>query len=284
MSFWSAFTGGSAKKQAAATLAYNRGQQQAGRDNTMGFARDAYTSATGRLQPFEQGGQRAQTALTGIMGLDGQPARRTALAAYTGNNPFLAGDMDEATRAIARRSAAQGDTGGLNALAQQRVTREMGSADYNNYVNRLMNMAGQGQGAAGALAGIDQNYGSQRIGIEDRFRGGNIAAQNQYSQDYNAANQSGAQNFLSAAGTLASLAMAPITGGLSLGGMAGSLAGSLAGKALSSGLSAATGGYNAGAMSGLGGALASRNYGNVGQSTVGPGGLPQLGGVNFFRR
>lgn len=66
-----------------------------------------------------------------------------------------------------------------------------------------------------------------------------------------------------------------ITGGL----MAG--AGILTGNPMMAlnGLSSATGGSNLGSFGGLGGSAAMNNWGNVGQSTVGAGGLPKLGGL-----
>ena len=272
MSWWGAFSGSDGKKQAGATLAYKREQGQAGYDANKGYAQGGYASATGRYDPYAAAGRQGQEAYTNLLGLNGADARRNALAMYQGSNPYLAGDMDAATQAVARRAAAQGQGGynGLASLAQDRATREMGSQDYNNYLARLQGLGQQGVGVAGAQAGLDMQNAGNLIGIENAYRNGNMNAQSEYANMYNQANTAGMQNWLGLAGTLGGAALSLGTGGMS--GLA------------SRGLSAVTGGYDAGSMSGLGGALASRNYGNVGQSFVGEGGMPRLGGLNYFGR
>lgn len=73
-----------------------------------------------------------------------------------------------------------------------------------------------------------------------------------------------------------------IAGGLMTGaGMLGGLGG-LGGlmSPMMGPIATMAGGYSSGALSGLGGSLMTGNYGNVGQSSVGAGGLPRLGG--FF--
>jgi len=190
-SAWDWFTGaGKAKKQARETAAQNERSIQGGRSSELGYYGGARDAARDYMQPYEATGRGANALYSNALGLGGEEGRGAAMGAYgQGMSPYLEGDMDAATKAIARRSAAQGQFGsGLNALAQQRATREMGSQDYNNWLARLQGMSGQGQAAAGAMVGNEWQYGSAAGNAERAATQGMVGNQTQLGNALSAAN------------------------------------------------------------------------------------------------
>ena len=159
-SAWDWFTGaGRARREATETAATNRGYINEGLGNQLGHYGEARTAAAGHLQPYAQQGQQANTAYGNLLGLNGGAAQGQAQQGWRGWNPNLQNDMNLATSAVARRMNAGGSyNSGLNALAQQRATQELGSRDFYNYNDRLQGQAQQGYGAASGLAGNEWNY------------------------------------------------------------------------------------------------------------------------------
>lgn len=207
MSLIGMFTGKDARKNAGAARAENEGQLRAGYDNNMGYQRRGYQDATGRLMPFYDNGMRGQQAYMNLLGLNGADARAGAQSAYEGWNPYLAGDMDAATKAVDRRAAATGNfNSGMAALARDRAARELGTQDFYKYAGALEGLGGQGFQAAGGLANLDMQNAGALTGIEDNFRSGNIQNTTNY---YNARSQAGMGGFQNLLGL----------GGLIVGGM-----------------------------------------------------------------
>lgn len=215
MSLWGAFTGGDARRYARDAMENNRNQLNEGYRNNLGYQREGYQSAVNRLSPYEVQGRRGQEAYTNLLGLNGAGAQGQARGAYEGWNPYLQGGMDQATQAVARRSAASGQANsGLNALAQDRVARQMGTQDFYNYSDRLQGLGQQGYGAANAMAGLDTNNAQQMIAIENALRGGNVQNMTQYANAQSQANQ-GMMNNVFGLGGLALQGFMPGVGGQS---------------------------------------------------------------------
>jgi hypothetical protein len=160
--------------------------------------REHWQAAQGYLQPYEQAGQGANTLYSNALGVGGAAGQSQAMGAYgQGFSPYLSGDMDAATKAIARRAAAQGQSGsGMNALAQQRATREMGTADFNNWLGNLNNLGTRGQAAAGAMAGNEWQYGQAAGGAERAATQGMVGNQTQLGNALASANISPMQALL----------------------------------------------------------------------------------------
>ena len=214
MGLWDTFTGKTGKKQAAATLAANNATAQEGFGANQGYAQEGYGSATKRLDPYSQQGRTAGTARMNLLGLNGGDAQQGARTAYEGWNPYLSGDMDDASRAVDRRYAAMGQgSGGLGALARDRVVRQMGSQNFRDYDDRLAGLGGQGFQADGALAGIDTGYAQSRMGNQNMLSGQKMGNQNAYSQAYTQADTAGLQNMIGLGTTAAQMFMGmPPTG------------------------------------------------------------------------
>lgn len=215
MSLWGAFTGGDARRYATNAMTENRNQLNEGYRNNLGYQREGYQSAVNRLSPYEGYGRQGQQAYTNLLGLNGAGPQGQARGAYEGWNPYLQGGMDQATQAVARRAAASGQmNSGVNALAQDRVARQMGTQDFYNYSDRLQGLGQQGYGAANALAGLDTNNAANMIGIENATRSGNIQNMTNYFNAQSQANQ-GMLNNVMGLGGLAMQGFMPGVGGQS---------------------------------------------------------------------
>lgn len=201
MGLWDSFTGSAGKKQAAATLAANNATAQSGYDANKNYLSQVYNAATSKLQPYAEQGQKASSAYGNLLGLNGAEAQGQARQGYEGWNPYLEQGMNLATKAVARRMNAGGNyNSGLNALAQNRATAELGSQDFYNYNDRLQGQGQQGMGAAGVMAGLDTGYGQAQVANQNMLSGQMMGNQNQYSNDYNQANGALWNNLMGLAG------------------------------------------------------------------------------------
>ena len=125
--------------------------------------------------------------------------------------------LDQGNQAIERALAAQGKTLTPEALKamgeynQGMASQEYGNAynryniDNTNLFNRLASLSGMGQTASGQMMGVGQNYGNNFSNLQTGLANTQMAA-----------DQAGMANNSSMFGTLAGLAMAPMTGGGSL--------------------------------------------------------------------
>jgi hypothetical protein len=269
MSIVDAFFGKTGKKGALANKQANDAYANQSFDRSAGHINSTTDRSIGRLDPWASGGQDAQRQYTNWLGLNGRQGYNEANAGYSLWDPTINSDLSRADSAISRRMAAMGQSSsGLNALARNRAAQETEFARRNAYGAQLQGLGAQGLAASGQQGAYDIGRGNTLASLEGARTGQLIGNQNAYTQMYNQADKAGLQNILGLAGTIGGTALS--LGTKRLSGLG------------SSALAGITGGYNAGSMSGLGSALASRNYGDVGRSMVGPGGLPTLGGTNFF--
>lgn len=269
MSIWSGFFGG--RRNEDDRFNRNNNIASGGQADRTRAVNESSNRAIGYIQPYAEGGRRGYDAYQNMLGLNGGGAQRDAQTAYSGYNPYLTDQMTAATRAQDRRAAATGGFGsGLNALAGTRMRTEMGSQDLANYMSQLASLGNQGYGASTGMAGIEQGRGNAISGIIGDSINQRIGNSNQYAAGLTAADRGAAQNVLG-------------LGAMALGAMGGFPGmGSMLGRAAGSAAAGATGGSFLGSLGGLGGSALMNNWGNVGQSSVGPGGLPQLGGGNNF--
>lgn len=264
MSIWSGFFGG--RRQEDDRFARNNNIASGGQVDRTRAINESTDRARADLNPYVVGGRRGYDAYQNMLGVNGAGAQRTAQDAYAGFNPYLGDQMTAATRALDRRAAATGNyNSGINALAGNRVRTEMGTQDLQNYLAHLQGLGQQGYGAATGMAGIEQGRGNAISGIIGDSINQRIGNSNQYASGMQSADRGAAQNLLGLGATALS----------AMGGFGG------LGSMLGGGDAGALGGSYLGSLGGLGGAAMANNWGNVGQSEVGPGGLPQLGGNNF---
>lgn len=138
----------SASKTAAQTAASNNQLQQ-----------QIYSSNQGELQPYIDRGNAAGNAESALLGVGGDPAAaQSAFGDYLNSTGYNF-QLGQGVNAITSNRAASGvlDSGGtlksLNAFGQNTA-----STYFQNYLGNLNGISGTGLSAAGALAGVGQNY------------------------------------------------------------------------------------------------------------------------------
>lgn len=140
-------------------------------NNALSFQKGVYESNKGNLQPWINNGSNAMYSLASLYGLPTpQNPQGGAAGVNAGWEAFKGLDaykfpFEQGNLALERQLNAQGRT---QSGAQARATQQFGqglASQYmmSNYVNPLMQMSGQGQQAAGALAGYG-NQSAQQIG------------------------------------------------------------------------------------------------------------------------
>lgn len=187
MSLWGSFTGSDARRQlerskAQADNALAQGKTDAlGAYNTsntaaQGALTSGYNSAQGYLQPYAAGGQRAQDMYWNALGVNGAGAQKSFMSNYSSGDPFRAWNDDNTAKMIARQSAARGWGGGagMTQLALARAGMERGSQDYESYMNRLGQQAGQGAQFSGQQSSLASGYGQGMAGLNSQY-GNNVA-------------------------------------------------------------------------------------------------------------
>lgn len=151
-----------AQLQAQAQAQATGAQQRAG-DNSLNFLRYAYDQSRADTAPWRMAGAGALGTASGQF-----------------NQPFEASPgygfaRDEGIRAIQNGMAAKGL---LNSTAAGRALARFGtglaSQEYGNYANRLLQLAGLGQGAAGQGAAAATGFGQNAAGVASNL-GNNLA-------------------------------------------------------------------------------------------------------------
>jgi hypothetical protein len=226
MGFFDTLFGGGAEKNAAQE---NIKALQLYQGQSLGALKDAYGQATGYGQqavgafdPLVALGKQyapatqLQLDAIGAGGAGGTARASEALAATPG--------FDLAQQAIERRRALGGnwDSGGTDTD----LAKYISSVAYPSWMQNVNTAAGMGgqyttagaQGQAGGytnLGNLASQYGQNQTGVY-----GNVASGTMDANKFAAAGEAaGAKNLLGAGLSLASLAMAPMTGGASLAGM-----------------------------------------------------------------
>jgi len=166
---------------------------QAGRELERGLAEGvaAYEAGRERLTPFATGGTQAFNALLAATGVLGPEAQR----GFVENFQFSP-NVDLLQQGVARAMAARGLTdSGAARLAAGRVLLE----DYNNQLNRLLNIGQMGQQAATTQGGFDAGIGDMRFGAGQLRANQAIDRGSAIAQTRNI----GLNNLLNIAGTVA---------------------------------------------------------------------------------
>lgn len=234
-SWWdTAFGGGAEKEAAQKNIAL---AQQYGTD-AQGYLKSAYD--TGRTDlgkgisafdplstlatKYNAGGDLYLDAL----GINGPGGNQRAVGAFR-DEPGYAGAVAAGQQAIERRRGGGYMSNSGNAdIDALTFGQNMQDQQYQRWLQQLqgtgqtgIGLAGQvAQGQAGGftnLANLGQQFGQNQVGVA-----GNVLSADTSANALQASGEaSGAKNLLGAGLSLASLAMAPFTGGASLAGMAG---------------------------------------------------------------
>lgn len=146
-------------------------KQAASAQQALDFQKQNYANNQGNLQPWIKTGKDANYSLATLYGLP-TPDNPTGGAAGVNAGweafkalPAFQFPFEQGNLALTRQLNAQGRTqSGAQARASQQFGQGLASQYLmSNYVNPLMQMSGQGQQAAGALAGYN-NQSAQQIG------------------------------------------------------------------------------------------------------------------------
>jgi hypothetical protein len=176
---------------------------QEGYDTGRGDIQDFYGKAQGYLDPFLQGGGKANALLGNYLGVNGVDAQRQAMGDFQ-NDPAWQAQFDSGVNALDRSATARG---GLYSGAAMKGVHEYGQQfqrqSFNDRINALSGYAGQGQQAAGAAAGMASQTGGQLGGMAFGFGQQNAANRINYANAKAGTQGMGIQNALNLAGTAA---------------------------------------------------------------------------------
>lgn len=139
-------------------------QKQAA-DKAQQIQQQQFQSNQDLLKPQIQAGDTARSYALGGLGLPGGVDKTTADNAFT-TSPGYQFRLNQGVNAL-DQGAANGGT--LNSGAQAKALTDYGqnagSAEYGNYFNRLMGLAGGGASATGQAVGVGQNYADNSSNI-----------------------------------------------------------------------------------------------------------------------
>lgn len=234
MGFFDTLFGGGAQEEAAAK---NAAALQTYQNTALPALATGYNTGTGAINsaisaysPLATLGAKYNQAgdlLSGALGAGGPAGTAAAQAAFT-NAPGYSDAITAGLDAINRRRGTTGmyDSGNADQDAQT-FGQNLQNQQYNTWLQNLQSLAGMGVtatgGAAtgqaagyGSLANLATQYGEDQSGVASGVTSGTIADNNMVASGQAA----GAKNILGAGLSLASLAMAPLTGGSSLAGLA----------------------------------------------------------------
>lgn len=220
MSLIGSFTGSDAKRALDSSKAAATGYLNSGETNALNATKAGYEQGQGYLNPYAQNGGRANALYADATGVNGADTQRSVMQNYAGSDPFRQWNMDQTSRMIAQRGAAQGFGGssGTTQLALTRAGLERGSQDWQQYLQHLQNQSGQGFQAAGQQAGYANAYGNNNANIIGGFAQQHAGNEINYGNASAANSNVLAQNILGA-GALAAKAFG--VGGFAPGGGGG---------------------------------------------------------------
>lgn len=201
MSFWGSLTGSDGKKAIKKSAAAAQGHLQTGYDTASDQVGDYYGKAQGYLDPYLQGGGKANALLANYLGVNGPEAQAAALASFQ-NDPGYQAQFNAGVNALDTSATARG---GLYSGAQMKGLQQYGQQfqrqAFNDRIGQLGGFAGQGQQAAGAAAGLASNTGNALGSLSWGF--GQQSAANQINKGNALAQQSNVfgNNLMGLAGT-----------------------------------------------------------------------------------
>lgn len=211
MGFLQDLTGSSAAKASNAAAADTYGKKKNAIDDLMAYGDTLpgqYSDISKRFDPFISAGTDALGLLRSGLGLPGGTGDFTA--AYRATPGYQAG-LDTGSRTVAQRFNA-GNMGQSGAAMKglQRFGSDYEDQRSGDFLTRLMGLAGQGESATGAAAGIDTAGLGARTGVRTSAFGGQMDNAGTIGQGMVAgaqAKQQGTQGLLNAGVNLAGMAM-----------------------------------------------------------------------------
>ncbi len=167
MGIFSAFTGKAQKNAINYGANAAQGHYAQARNDLTG----QHNAAQNRYSGYDQSGRQANALYGNYMGLNGRDAQQGAFNSYV-ESPYANAMRDNSERQVARAFNARGlgSSGSeMNALYQRNAG--LYQQNFDNYLNRLGGMQGQGLQVANQLAGLDTGYGNALAGIGNNQAG-----------------------------------------------------------------------------------------------------------------
>lgn len=143
-------------------------------DTGAAAGRDAYGTATSRLDPYAATGAAGNAMYADAIGLNGQPAQQGVVDNFM-HDPFRDENGRLADDALVRSFTARGmGDSGASRLAVARGNLERGSTDWNKWLDRINGVGTQGQAAATGQAQLDAGLGNMEFGLGTTRAGNEI--------------------------------------------------------------------------------------------------------------
>lgn len=203
MSFFGSFFGSDQRSALKKGYADSTKMLQQGYDTGRSDIQGYGDKAQGYLDPYLQGGGKANALLGNYLGVNGVDAQREAMANFQ-QDPGYQAQFNSGINALDRSATARG---GLYSGAAMKGVNEFGQQfqrqAFNDRINALGGYAGQGQQAAGAAAGLASNTGSQLGNMAFGFGQQQAANRINYANGMANAANIGPQNALNLAGSVA---------------------------------------------------------------------------------
>lgn len=215
--FGDLFGGKSAIKTSNDAAASTANYVNAGYDKANAATNDAYTAATGRINPYAQQGQQANTMYNDAIGVNGTGGYQKAFANFNAD-PFRQGENDYTnllTRNMFRRYNGQGmGNSGASGAAVARVGAERYGQQVADYRNRLQGAGQMGWNAAQYGANLDTQRGSE-LGNQAIGKAGALAnTETNRLMGIQQAKDNANKNIMTAVGGAANLLMRGFTPGM----------------------------------------------------------------------
>jgi hypothetical protein len=200
MSFFDSFFGNSQRRDIKNAYRDSQGMLRDGYDQGRQDIGDYYGKGMGMLQPFMEGGQKANALYLDYLGANGPDAQRAAFASFQ-NDPGFQQQMQAGIGALDNSATARG---GLYSGAAMKGIANFGQQFQRQAFNDRMGMLGgaaqQGQQAGMAGAGLASQTGGQLGNMAFGFGQQNAANRINYGNAMAGSRNIGLNNLMGVAG------------------------------------------------------------------------------------
>jgi len=202
MSFFGGFFGSDQRRALKKGYQDSSRMLREGYEQGRGDMEGYYGKAMGYLDPWVQGGGRANALYLDYIGANGPEAQKAAFAAFQ-NDPGFQQQMGAGINALDRSATARG---GLYSGAAMKGVQEFGQQfqrqAFNDRMGQLGQASGQGQQAAMGAAGLTSQTGNALGNLAWGYGQQNAANRINFANGMAQAAGIGPQNMLNFAGTL----------------------------------------------------------------------------------
>jgi hypothetical protein len=131
-------------------------------ERALGEYGSAESRATDQLSPYAETGRQSLSQQADLLGLNGPEAQAAAREKFE-TDPGYQFRLSQGAEALdSSRNAAGSRYSGATLKALNDYGQEMGTAEYGKYYDRLSDMTGRGQDAAGNIASTISSFGQQK--------------------------------------------------------------------------------------------------------------------------